>query len=67
MVERHQQTLAYAKAAAMRTYWIPGVNNLRTYGRWAFHEFTSFHDIQTEFDEVAQRSAAIFAKRPTTG
>lgn len=25
----------------MRSYWVPGVNNLRQFGRWAFAEFTS--------------------------
>ena len=24
------------KKATMDTYWVPGVNNLGTYGRWAF-------------------------------
>ncbi len=49
---------AIAKAAAMREYWIPGVNNLGSCGRWAFHEFTSVSNMQSEFDEVVERSAA---------
>jgi type III restriction enzyme len=24
----------------METYWVPGVNNLGSYGRWDFAEFT---------------------------
>ena len=28
------------KYLAMRTYWIPGVNTLRSWGRWAFEEFS---------------------------
>ena len=28
------------KQTAMRTYWIPGVNNLGSWGRWAFEEFS---------------------------
>ena len=24
----------------METYWVPGVNNHKRYGRWAFAEFT---------------------------
>ena len=52
---------AIAKAAAMRTYWIPGVNNLRSYGRWAFHEFTSVNEMQDEFDEVLDRGSAVAA------
>ena len=26
---------AKEKKATMETYWVPGVNNLKTYGRWA--------------------------------
>jgi type III restriction enzyme len=37
------------KAEAMKTYWIPGVNNLGSYGRWAFAEFTDKWTIQSEF------------------
>jgi type III restriction enzyme len=33
----------------MDTYWVPGVNNLGTYGRWAFAEFTDIYEIQSEF------------------
>ena len=40
------------KAETMRTYWVPGVNNLGTMGRWAFAEFTEKWTMQTEFDRV---------------
>jgi type III restriction enzyme len=33
----------------MDTYWVPGVNNLRTYGRWAFAEFTEVYQIEADF------------------
>ena len=35
---RHED--AKEKKAAMETYWVPGVNNLGRYGRWAVAEFT---------------------------
>ena len=54
---------AVAKAGAMREYWIPGVNNLGSYGRWAFHEFTSVSDMQSEFDEVVKRNAVVSAAK----
>ncbi len=38
------------KAAAMETYWVPGVNNLRTHGRWAFAEFRNVWTIESEFE-----------------
>tara|TARA_Y100001933_G_scaffold261751_2_gene317220 strand:+ start:4971 stop:8012 length:3042 start_codon:yes stop_codon:yes gene_type:complete len=40
------------KADTMATYWVPGVNNLGTMGRWAFAEFTDKWTIQTEFEGV---------------
>ena len=33
----------------MRAFWIPGVNNLGTYGRWAFAEFTEVYQIESDF------------------
>ena len=36
------------KKATMDTYWIPGVNRLGTYGRWAFAEFTDVYEMQTD-------------------
>ncbi len=35
----------------MDSYWIPGVNNLGNYGRWAFIEFTDTYLMQSEFAE----------------
>ena len=39
----------------METYWVPGVNNLAGYGRWAFAEFTNVWTMQTELDGVVQQ------------
>ena len=33
----------------METYWVPGVNNLGNYGRWAFAEFTDVYQIEADF------------------
>jgi type III restriction enzyme len=33
----------------MDVYWVPGVNHLGAYGRWAFAEFTDVYQIQTDF------------------
>jgi type III restriction enzyme len=40
------------KAATMDTYWVPGVNNLGTHGRWAFAEFQNVWTIQSEFEAL---------------
>ncbi len=41
---------AKEKKATMENYWVPGVNNLSTYGRWAFAEFTDVLQIESDFD-----------------
>lgn len=38
---------AQDKKATMDTYWVPGVNNLGSYGRWAFAEFTDVYEIES--------------------
>jgi type III restriction enzyme len=42
---------AVQKKLTMDTYWIPGVNNLGAYGRWAFAEFTKVYEMEPELDE----------------
>jgi len=39
------------KKNTMDTYWVPGVNNLNTIGRWAFAEFTEVYEIQSNFEK----------------
>jgi type III restriction enzyme len=50
---------AKEKKSTMDTYWVPGVNNLATYGRWAFAEFTDVFQIQ---DDFAKKVEAEFAQ-----
>ena len=42
------------KANTMRNYWIPGVNNLGSMGRWAFAEFRAVFEIESEFNKVVE-------------
>ncbi len=42
---------ANAKKETMETYWIPGVNHLGDYGRWAFAELTDVYEIQSDLKE----------------
>ena len=37
---------AREKKNTMEAYWLPGVNGLGQYGRWAFAEFTAVYDIE---------------------
>ena len=42
------------KANTMNAYWVPGVNNLGKFGRWAFAEFTAVYEIEEKFDQVVK-------------
>ena len=37
------------KKKTMDTYWIPGVNNLASYGRWNFVELTDVYQMEDDF------------------
>ena len=41
---------AKEKKATMENYWVPGVNNLGTHGRWAFAEFSDVYQIESDFE-----------------
>ena len=43
---------AKAKHDAMATYWVPSVNALAEYGRWAFAEFTDAYDMEDGYDKL---------------
>lgn len=43
------------KAETMRALWVPGVNNLKTYGRWEFVEFNDVFGIERQFDKLIQQ------------
>ena len=45
---------AKEKKLTMDTYWIPGVNNLRSYGRWAFAEFKDVFEMQHDFAQKVE-------------
>ncbi len=49
---------AQAKADTMKTLWVPGVNNLGTFGRWSFAEFTEPYDIEAGFDALVGAALA---------
>lgn len=48
-VKGYRREDAKEKKSTMETYWIPGVNNIGTYGRWAFAEFTEIYQLEAEF------------------
>ena len=40
------------KKLTMDTYWVPGVNNLGTHGRWTFRELTQLYLMEEEFEKA---------------
>ena len=51
---------AKLKKEVMETCWIPGVNRLGTYGRWAFAELTDVYAMESDFaDRVNQEARGL--------
>ena len=48
-IKGYRREDAKEKKSTMETYWVPGVNNLKQYGRWAFVEFTEVYQIEADF------------------
>jgi type III restriction enzyme len=59
-IKGYRREDAKEKKSTMETYWVPGVNNLGTHGRWAFAEFTEVYRIEADFKaKVEQQFAAM--------
>ena len=48
-IKGYRGEYAKEKKSAMETYWVPGVNHIGTYGRWAFAEFGDVYAMEDEF------------------
>ena len=53
-IKGYRREDAKDKKATMENYWVPGVNNLGQYGRWAFAEFTDVYEMQSDFEEKVE-------------
>jgi type III restriction enzyme len=62
-IKGYRREDAKEKKSTMDTYWIPGVNYLGSYGRWAFAEFTDMYMIEADF---AAKVGAEFDKMIST-
>ena len=40
------------KKLTMDSFWVPGVNSLGTFGRWAFAEFQDVLEMRSDFEDV---------------
>jgi type III restriction enzyme len=59
-IKGYRREDAKEKKATMDTYWVPGVNHLKSHGRWAFAEFTDVYEMQEDFEaKVAERFDAM--------
>ena len=58
-IKGYRREDAKEKKSTMETYWVPAVNNLGSYGRWSFAEFTEVYQIEADF---AARVEAEFNK-----
>jgi type III restriction enzyme len=53
-IKGYRREDAKEKKSTMETYWVPGVNNLKTYGRWSFAEFTDVYQIEADFKDKVE-------------
>ncbi|MDE2761916.1 MAG: DEAD/DEAH box helicase family protein [Gemmatimonadota bacterium] len=45
---------AQDKKLTMDSYWVPGVNGLGTFGRWAFAEFRDVLEMRSDFEDALE-------------
>lgn len=55
-IKGYRREDAKVKKETMETYWIPGVNNLQTHGRWEFAEFTDVYAMESDFKRLIERN-----------
>jgi len=48
-IKGYRREDAKEKKATMEAYWVPGANNLKSYGRWDFAEFADVYEIESDF------------------
>jgi hypothetical protein len=53
-IKGYRREDAKDKKLTMESYWIPGVNHLRAYGRWAFAEFGDIYEMEFEFKKKVE-------------
>ena len=59
-IKGYRREDAKEKKATMETYWIPGVNNHKTYGRWAFAEFCDVYMMESDLEaKIAEQFDAM--------
>jgi len=54
-IKGYRREDAKEKKITMDAYWVPGVNHLGSYGRWAFAEFTEVYEIESDFKATVEQ------------
>jgi type III restriction enzyme len=54
-IKGYRKEDAKEKASTMDTYWVPGVNNLGGFGRWAFAELTDVYLMESDLQAVMEK------------
>jgi type III restriction enzyme len=58
-IKGYRNEQAKTKRLTMDTYWVPGVNNSKRFGRWAFAEFTDIFSMPMDLeDEIRKHQMA---------
>ena len=65
-VKGYRREDAKDKKKTMETYWIPGVNNLRSYGRWKFAELTDVYQMEEDFEGALEANFGALVERVVT-
>ncbi len=60
-IKGYRREDAKEKKATMDAYWVPGVNILGTYGRWAFVELTDLYGFEKAFNQAIDAAAGVRA------
>ncbi len=53
-IKGYRREDAKEKKSTMENYWVPGVNNLGDYGRWAFAQFGDIYSMESDFEAKVQ-------------
>ena len=62
-VKGYRREDAKDKKKTMDTYWVPGVNNLESFGRWAFAELTDVYAMEEDFDGALEAEFRAIVER----
>lgn len=54
-IKGYRREDAREKKATIESYWIPGVNNLQTHGRWAFAELRDIYSLEPDLEAAIRK------------